>query len=138
MASWKKIITTGDDSDYKNSNIVAGNIPADSIDATKIADDAIGSEHLAANSVDRFAIADSQVRTDAIGPDAVTYVKMQNVATANRVLGSTTADGVVSELQVITDLIADDAVTNAKIGADAVTGTEIADDAIDSEHYVNR
>lgn len=50
-----------------------------------------------------------------IGDDKVTYAKMQNVATANRVLGSTSAGGVVSEVQVATNMIANDAVTYDKI-----------------------
>ena len=50
-----------------------------------------------------------------IAADAVTYAKMQNVATANRVLGSSSADGAVSEVQVATAMIADDAVTYAKL-----------------------
>tara|TARA_R100001463_G_scaffold132082_2_gene192503 strand:+ start:877 stop:1764 length:888 start_codon:yes stop_codon:yes gene_type:complete len=60
-----------------------------------------------------------------IGAEAVTYAKMQHVATANRVLGSTSADGDVSEVQVSTAMIA----------ADAITGALIADDQINSEHY---
>ena len=50
-----------------------------------------------------------------IANDAVTYAKMQNVATANRVLGSTSAGGVISEVQVQTAMIAADAVTYGKI-----------------------
>ena len=36
--------------------------------------------------------------TATIGDDKVTYAKMQNVATANRVLGSTSANGIITEL----------------------------------------
>jgi len=49
---------------------------------------------------------------------------MQNLVTANRVLGATAA-GVIGETQVV----------RAMIGADAIDGTKIADDAINSEHY---
>ena len=92
-----------------------------------------------------------------IGDDKVTYAKMQNVATANRVLGSSSADGAVSEVQVATAMIAADAITGAKIAddsidsehyvdgsidtahlaADVITGAKIADDAIDSEHITD-
>tara|TARA_Y100001973_G_C5201146_1_gene337798 strand:+ start:2590 stop:3558 length:969 start_codon:yes stop_codon:yes gene_type:complete len=65
--------------------------------------------------------------TTALANDGVTYAKIQNVATANRVLGSTSADGIVAEVQVQTAMIAADAITNALI----------ADDQIDSEHYVD-
>lgn len=60
-----------------------------------------------------------------IANDAVTYAKMQNLVTANRVLGATAA-GVIGETQVV----------GAMIGADAIDGTKIADDVINSEHYV--
>ena len=53
--------------------------------------------------------------TVTIENDAVSYAKVQNIVTANRVLGSTTAGGIVSEVQVATDMIANDGVTNAKL-----------------------
>ncbi len=65
--------------------------------------------------------------TTALANDGVTYAKIQNVATANRVLGSTSADGIVTELQI----------TTAMITADNITSALIADDQIDSEHYVD-
>ena len=65
--------------------------------------------------------------TIMLSNDIVTYPKMQNVATANRVLGSTSAGGVISEVQVSQDML----------GADCVDGSKISDDSIDSEHYVD-
>jgi hypothetical protein len=61
------------------------------------------------------SIKDGGVDTNQLANDAVTYAKMQNVGTANRVLGSTAADGVVSEVQVQTGMIDNDAVTYSKI-----------------------
>ena len=49
-----------------------------------------------------------------IAADAVTYAKMQNLATANRVLGSAST-GLIGEVQVATDMVADNAVTLAKM-----------------------
>jgi ATP:corrinoid adenosyltransferase len=49
-----------------------------------------------------------------IQPDVVTYDKMQDIVTANRVLGKTTA-GTVEEVQIQTDMISDDQVTNDKL-----------------------
>jgi hypothetical protein len=46
--------------------------------------------------------------------DGVTYAKLQNLATANRLLGSA-ATGLIGEVQVATDMIADDAVEYAKL-----------------------
>lgn len=49
-----------------------------------------------------------------IANDAVTYAKMQNLGTANRVLGSTST-GLIGETQIVTAMIADDAVTEGKL-----------------------
>ena len=49
-----------------------------------------------------------------IQPDVVTYDKIQDIVTANRVLGKTTA-GTVEEVQIQTDMISDDQVTNDKL-----------------------
>ena len=49
-----------------------------------------------------------------INSDAVTYDKMQDIATANRVLGATSA-GTVAEVQVAHDMIADNAVDGDKL-----------------------
>jgi hypothetical protein len=49
-----------------------------------------------------------------IQPDVVTYDKMQDIVTANRVLGKTSA-GTVEEVQIQTDMISDDQVTNDKL-----------------------
>ena len=54
------------------------------------------------------------VSTVKIQNDAVTYAKMQDISTGNRVLGRATA-GEIQEVQVATDMIADDAVTYAKM-----------------------
>jgi methyl-accepting chemotaxis protein len=53
--------------------------------------------------------------TVTIENDAVSFAKVQNIVTANRVLGSTTAGGIISEVQVATDMIANYGVTNAKL-----------------------
>jgi len=62
-----------------------------------------------------------------IAADAVTYAKMQNLATANRVLGSATT-GLIGEVQIATDMVADNAVTLAKM-AGLVRGKIIVGDA---------
>jgi len=71
-------------------------------------------------------LADDAVTTAKILDDAVTYAKMQNLATADRVLGSAST-GVIGEVQIVEDMIADDAVTYAKLQnlgtADRVLGS---------------
>ena len=62
-----------------------------------------------------------------IESDVVTYSKMQDIVTANRVLGSSTANGIITETQVQTAMIADDAVTTVKILDDNVTYAKIQD-----------
>lgn len=52
-----------------------------------------------------------------IASDAVTYDKMQDLVTANRVLGGTAA-GTIAEVQIETDMIAAGAVTATKVDTD--------------------
>jgi len=54
------------------------------------------------------------VLSTVIEPDAVTYDKMQDVVTANRVLGATVA-GTVAEIQVSLEAFGDDAVDSTKL-----------------------
>ena len=57
-----------------------------------------------------------------IQPDSVDYDMIQDVATANRVLGSI-AGGTVAEVQIATDMVADNAVTLAKLADGTQGGT---------------
>jgi len=59
-------------------------------------------------------VQDGAVTTVKIGDDAVTYAKLQNLATANRVLGSTST-GLIGETQIATAMVSDDAITYAKM-----------------------
>jgi len=54
--------------------------------------------------------SDSSVTTDKIANDAVTYAKMQDIATGNRVLGRATA-GEIQEVQVSNDMLVNNAIT---------------------------
>lgn len=85
---------------------------------------------IASGAINSDLINNGSVNTADIADDAVSYIKMQNVATANRVLGSAVAGGVISEVQVQTDMIADDAVSSAKLGPGAVDATAIGDDQV--------
>jgi hypothetical protein len=69
-----------------------------------------------------------------IADDAVTYAKLQNLAVANRVLGSAST-GLIGEVQVATDMIADNAVTLAKM-AGGTDGNLITFDASGDPAYV--
>ena len=74
-----------------------------------------------------FSSGDFSVSTGAVSikSDGVSYSQIQNISTANRVLGSTSAGGVISEVQVQTNMIADNAVTKAKMADDAVGQNEL-------------
>ena len=60
------------------------------------------------------------IGTAQIADDAVTFAKMQDTTTDNRVLGAATA-GTIGEVQVATDMIADDAVTADKLADTSVS-----------------
>ena len=66
--------------------------------------DIIGATQIAANAVTTAKILD----------DNVTYGKLQDTVTANRVLGAVAA-GTIGEVEVATDMVADNAVTLAKM-----------------------
>jgi hypothetical protein len=80
---------------------------------------------LADSAVTTAKIDVSAVTTDKIANDAVTYAKLQNLGTADRVLGSTTT-GIIGEVQIVADMIASNAVTTNKITNSAVTLAKIA------------
>ena len=72
-------------------------------------------------------IAANAVTTGKILDDNVTYGKLQDTTTANRVLGAV-ATGTIGEVQVATDMVADNAVTLAKM-AGLARGKIIVGDA---------
>jgi len=89
------------------------------------------------NLLSSIALVDNVVATAKIADDAVTYAKMQNLGTADRVLGSTST-GVIGEVQIVADMLATDAVTNVKVatGLDAV---KLADGSVTNAElqYIN-
>ena len=90
-------------------------------------------------------VGNDSVGTSKIQDDAVTYGKMQDTTTNNRLLGAATA-GTVGEVQVATDMIASNAVDGTKIamGSDATgdimkyNGTDYARMAMGSSEQVLR
>tara|TARA_R100001163_G_scaffold23307_1_gene19586 strand:+ start:1831 stop:3072 length:1242 start_codon:yes stop_codon:yes gene_type:complete len=86
---------------------------SDGTNLNEISLDTLGGTVAAANITGTIATAQ-------IADDAVTYAKIQDTTTANRVIGAASA-GAVGEVQVATDMIADDAVTADKLANTAVT-----------------
>ena len=156
---------------YGGGSVGAGSITTaklanDAVDGTKIADDAINSEHYVDASIDTAHIADDQVTQAKIAAGAVgtTELADNGVTGAKIALGSDAvgdimyhngtdyvrlAKGSANQVlqmggsnipewgEVAATEIAAGAVGTSELAADAVTNAKIADDQIDSEHYVD-
>ena len=127
----------------------------DAVDGTKLADDAINSEHitdgsvdlahLSANSVDSSKIVDgSIVNADINSSAAIAHSKLANVTSGQILVGNgsnvptavaVSGDVTLSNAGAVT--IATGAVEHAMLAGDAVDGDNIADDSVNSEHYVD-
>ena len=82
-------------------------------------------------------LGDNAVTSAKIIDDAVTYAKMQNLATADRVLGSTST-GLIGEVQIVEDMLATNAVTNVKV-ATGIDAIKLADGSVTNTElqYIN-
>ena len=109
-----------------NAEIGTSKISDDAVSTAKIQDDAVTAAKLA-NAINTEIAANTAKVTNAthtgdvtgaaaltIAADAVTYAKMQDTTTANRVLGAATA-GTIGEVQVTSDMIAATTIVNANI-----------------------
>ena len=106
-------------------SIVKAKLEADIIDGTKLADDAVDSEHYTNGSIDTVHIADLQITTGKIAADAITGAKIAD----DQINSEHYVDGSID-----TAHIADAQVTHAKLAADCVDGDNIQDDVVNSEH----
>ena len=80
----------------------------------------IQAAQVGANAILTANISNANVTTAKIADDAVTFAKFQHSTAANRVIGAATA-GAFGEVQVATDMIADDAVNADKLANTTVT-----------------
>lgn len=85
-----------------------------------------------ANTITFTMMADSAIGTSELRKNAVTYSKIQNIATANRVLGSTTTNGPVTEVQIQTAMYAAGSVDSTALGNNSVTFDKMADSSVGS------
>lgn len=100
-------------SDGTNATIPVATTSVSGVMSTAIFDEHTANKAKATNATHTGDVTGSGSLT--IAADAVTYAKMQNLGTANRVLGSTST-GVIGEVQIVEAMIADDAVTEDKLG----------------------
>tara|TARA_B110001454_G_scaffold209872_1_gene223816 strand:+ start:540 stop:2279 length:1740 start_codon:yes stop_codon:yes gene_type:complete len=123
-AEFDQIITESNAQDVRldtaeaPGHVSTADLAADAVDGTKIADNAIDSEHYTDGSIDNEHIAD-----DAINSEHYADGSIDNAHIAD--------DAIDSEHYV------DGSIDTAHIAADAIDGTRIADNAIDSEHYTD-
>ena len=101
MASWKRVITTSDDSNYKNSNLAASDIPNSAITTARLAADAVTNAKIADNAIDSEHYTDGSIDSAHLASNSVTTAK-----------------------------ITDANVTSAKIATNAIVQAKIADDAV--------
>ena len=118
-----------------DNTIQTANIANDAIDSTKLADNAVNSEHYTDGSIDHVHLAGDAVDGDNIADNSINsehYVD-GSIDLAHMSANSIDSDQYVDG-SIDTAHIADLNVTTAKIASDAVTGAKIADDAVGAEH----
>jgi hypothetical protein len=120
-----------------DGNVTAAKL-ASGVAAANLGNLGVTTALLADNAVTTIKITDLNVTTSKLANNAVTYGKMQVVATGNRLLGSTTAGGAVSEVQVATDMVLDSAITTAKVNNAAITADKLATNAVTTAKILDR
>jgi hypothetical protein len=91
------------------------------VEGTKIADDAINSDHYAPKSIPDLAIANNTITAAEIAGDTITAAEIAtNTITATQIAGDT----------ITAAEIAANAVGSSELGPTSVTSTELADNAV--------
>ena len=129
-----------DSEHYVDGSIDTAHIADSQVTTAKLANDAVTNDKLADNSVNTAQLIDSAVSTNKIADTAVTTAKIADDAvTADKLANSINAT-IAANTAKTSNVTHTGEVTGATaltIAADAVTGAKIADNAIDSEHYVD-
>ena len=109
---------------YTDGSIDRVHLAADIVDGTKIADDTINSEHYVADSIDTEHYAPNSVDADALAHTSVTA-------------GTYTATDLTVDAQGRITAASSGTIARSEIAADAIDGTKLADNAVNSEHYTD-
>tara|TARA_R100000700_G_scaffold12799_2_gene18218 strand:+ start:324 stop:2672 length:2349 start_codon:yes stop_codon:yes gene_type:complete len=122
-------ITNGDKGDITVANAGTGSeawtIDNDAVDQATIADNAVGSDQIAADAVTGAKIADNAIDSEHYVDGSIDHVHLANDA----VDGDNIADDAINSEHYV-----DGSIDTAHIAADQITGALIADDAVGAEH----
>jgi hypothetical protein len=114
-----------------DGTIAGAKLQSNSVTATQIAADAVGSSELADGAVDTAAIANLAVTGAKIANDTITATQIAPNAIGLSELADGAVDGAAIATAAITEAkLATGAVTNTKLGDGAVTNAKIADGTI--------
>ena len=122
----------------KNDAISHNKIPANAIQASELADNAVDTAAIANNAVTQQKIAADAVQGTIIANNAITTAKIADDAVTNaKMANNAVDDAVIATAAVTTPKIADDAVTAAKLANDAVISSNIVNGAVDADKLAN-
>ena len=132
------LIAAGGAATIQGTSVETSMIANDAIDGTKLADNAVNSEHYTNASIDTAHIGDDQITNALMADDAIDSAQLADASVdlAHMSVNSIDSDQYV-DLSIDTIHIRDLQVTTAKIAADAITSAKIADDQVDTEHLAN-
>lgn len=115
-----------------------GGLSADAIDASKVADDSIDSEHIATGSVDHAHLSADCVDGDNIVDNSINSEHYADGSIDHVHLAGDCVDGDnIADDSINSEHYVDASIDHAHLANDCVDGDNIADDSIDSEHYVD-
>ena len=131
-------IAAGGVATIQGTSVETSMIANDAIDGTKLADDAVNSEHITNASIDTAHIGNDQITNALMADDAIDSAQLAaaSVDLAHMSVNSIDSDQYV-DLSIDTIHIRDLQVTTDKLAADAITSAKIADDQVDTEHLAN-